>query len=48
MLILQGREDEISPDLTMSFPEDNIMLRDVDGLPIYRTGYRPIELGEFR
>ena len=46
MLILSGRADEIAPGQTLEFPDDNIMLRDVDGLPIYRTGYRTLEMGE--
>ena len=46
MLILQGRENEIPAGPTIAVPEDNIMLRDVDGLPIYRVGYRPLKMGE--
>lgn len=45
MMILLGREHEISSELTQIFPEDNIMLRDVDGLPIYLEHYKPVELG---
>jgi len=48
MLILAGRENEIPPGLTIEFPDSNIMLRDVDGLPIYRTDYAPLAVGECR
>lgn len=46
MLILSGRENEIPVELTKTFPEDNIMLRDVDGLPIYLEHYNAIQTGE--
>ena len=46
MLLLTGREEEIPSGLTMTFPEDNIMLRDVDGLPIYKEHYKGLQMGE--
>lgn len=46
MMILSGMESEISPELTMSFPDDNIMLRDVDGVPIYLSHYSQLGVGE--
>lgn len=46
MLYLEGREDEIPRGLTLEFPEDNIMLRDVDGLPIYMENYAELKTGE--
>lgn len=46
LLCLMGREKEIPEGLTMTFPEDNCMLRDVDGLPIYREHYRALKVGE--
>lgn len=46
LLCLMGRENEISEDLTMIFPEDNCMLRDVDGLPIYLEHYKQLSVGE--
>lgn len=48
LLLLSGREAEIPPGLTITFPETNVMLRDVDGLPIYRTDYAPLAIGECR
>lgn len=46
MLVLTGRENEIAPELTKIFPDDNAMLRDVDGLPIYLEHYKEIQTGE--
>ena len=46
MLILTGRINEMSTELTKVFPNDNIMLRDVDGLPIYMDHYTSINIGE--
>ena len=46
MLILTGRAKEIPDELTITFPVDNCMLRDVDGLPIYLDHYHQIETGE--
>ncbi|MDO4190916.1 MAG: hypothetical protein Q4D14_04430 [Bacteroidales bacterium] len=43
MLILTGREHEIPECLTIPFSEDNVMLRDIDGLPIYLEHYQPIQ-----
>lgn len=45
MLILMGREKEIPAELTITFPENNCMLRDVDGLPIYLQHYKPLTTG---
>jgi len=46
MLILAERKNEIPDGLTAIFPEDNIMLRDVDGLPIFLEHYSVIKTGE--
>lgn len=46
LLCLMGRKTEIPDELTIQFPEDNCMLRDVDGLPIYLNHYKPIAIGE--
>lgn len=46
LLCLMGRKNEIPDELTIQFPEDNCMLRDVDGLPIYLDHYKPIAIGE--
>lgn len=46
LLCLMGRKNEIPEELTIQFPDDNCMLRDVDGLPIYLNHYHPIAIGE--
>ncbi len=45
MQLLIGDKALISPDLTMIFPENNIILRDVDGLPIYLEDYVEAKIG---
>ena len=45
-LLLTGRKDEITPDKTITFPKDNLILRDVDGLPIYLESFTEVNLGE--
>lgn len=47
LLCLMGKETEISNNLTIEFPEDNCMLRDVDGLPIYLEHYSQLKEGDF-
>lgn len=47
MMLLSGREESISPELTKLFPDNNIMLRDVDGLPIYLDNYTELKAGMF-
>ena len=47
LLLALNRGDEISPEIEMTFPPNNLILRDVDGLPIYLKDYRPILEGEF-
>jgi len=45
MLILTGQRDMIPGGLTKEFPRDNIMLRDVDGLPIWIEHFPKMETG---
>lgn len=47
MLCLMNNRELINPELTIEFPEDNIILRDVDGVPLYIEHYSPIEIGGF-
>lgn len=47
LLCLMGRENEIADNLTMEFPDDNCMLRDVDGLPIYLNHYSQLADGNY-
>lgn len=46
LLCLLGRENEIPVKGTKEFPENNAMLRDVDGLPIYIEEFHMPKLGE--
>ncbi|MBO4620694.1 MAG: hypothetical protein J5654_11370 [Victivallales bacterium] len=47
LLLALGRDDEISPEVEKQFPVGNLMLRDVDGEPIYVEHPQPIAVGEF-
>ena len=44
-LLLTGQPEKISEELTLEFPEDNLILRDVDGLPIYLSHFKDAEIG---
>ena len=46
LLCTLNREDELSPELEKIYPENNYILRDVDGLPIYVSDYHPFKIGE--
>lgn len=46
LLCTLNREDELSPELEKTYPENNYILRDVDGLPIYVSDYHPFKVGE--
>ncbi len=45
-LILTDQKDKISPEKTLIFPKDNLILRDVDGLPIYLESFSEVKPGE--
>ena len=45
VLATLGRLDEIG-EAVPHFPEDNVILRDIDGLPLWLTGYRELAVGE--
>ena len=46
LLCMMNRENEISVRGTLKFPENNAMLRDVDGLPIYVENFAIPKLGD--
>ena len=46
LLCMLGREKDIPVKGTITFPENNAMLRDVDGLPIYIEKFQMPKLGE--
>jgi len=45
LLLTLGRPDELGP-LEMTFPEHNMILRDIDGAPIWVAHYRELMVGE--
>jgi len=47
LLCMMDRENEVSRNLTIRFPENNLMLRDVDGWPIYLSDYHKLNIGQF-
>ena len=40
-----GHRDDIGPR-EMRYPESNMILRDIDGTPVWRADYRPLAIGE--
>lgn len=47
LLTLLGRSGELSHEQEISFTADNRFLRDVDGLPVYVSHLKSIEVGKF-
>lgn len=47
LLLALGRENELSSEIEKIYPQNNLILRDVDGLPIYVDDYKPLAIGEF-
>jgi carbamoyl-phosphate synthase large subunit len=45
VLVTLGRLDEIGEPVPR-FPDDNVILRDIDGVPIWLTDYRELAVGE--
>jgi carbamoyl-phosphate synthase large subunit len=45
LLVTLGRLDEVG-DPAPRFPDDNVILRDIDGEPLWLTGYRELAVGE--
>jgi carbamoyl-phosphate synthase large subunit len=45
VLATLGRFDEIG-EVVPHFPDDNVILRDIDGAPLWLTGYRELAVGE--
>ena len=46
LLLALGRGNELTDEIEMTFPKNNLILRDVDGQPIYLTDFKPIAEGE--
>ena len=45
VLATLGRFDELG-EVVPHFPDDNVILRDIDGAPLWLTGYRDLAIGE--
>jgi carbamoyl-phosphate synthase large subunit len=45
VLATLGRLDEIG-EVVPHFPDDNVILRDIDGVPLWLTDYRELAVGE--
>jgi len=45
LLCTLERINELTPEIEKEYPQNNLLLRDVDGLPIYVENYQPIETG---
>ncbi len=48
LLCALGRESELSPEIEKTFPKNNLILRDVDGAPVFVDNYVPMKIGEAR
>ncbi len=46
LLAILGRSSELTREVEMTFPKNNLFLRDVDGTPIYIPNYTPLKIGE--
>lgn len=46
LLLALNRDDEIEGEVEKRYPAGNLLLRDVDGMPIYIENEYPLEIGE--
>lgn len=46
LLAILGRSSELTDEVEMTFPRNNLFLRDVDGPPIYVPNYVPLKIGD--
>lgn len=46
LLAILGRSSELTSDIEMTFPKNNLFLRDVDGPPVYVPNYVPLKTGD--
>lgn len=47
LLLALNRDNEVSKIIQIDFPKNNLLLRDVDGQPIYISDHKTIEIGEY-
>jgi carbamoyl-phosphate synthase large subunit len=48
LLTALGRSNELSKEIDKRFPPDNMIFRDIDGLPLYVNDFREMKIGESR
>ena len=46
LLTALGRSNELSPEVEITFPKNNMWLRDVDAVPIYVEDYKDLKVGD--
>ncbi len=46
LLAILGRSSELTREIEMTFPKNNLFFRDVDGPPIYIPNYVPLKIGD--
>lgn len=47
LLCVLDRDNELSPNIEKTYPSNNLILRDVDGLPIYIENYKSLCIGDY-
>lgn len=47
LLTTLGRSYELTPEVEMQFPKNNMWLRDVDAIPVYVEDYTALRVGDF-
>ena len=47
LLCALNRSDEMSENIELKYPPNNLMLRDVDGQPIYISNHLPLQAGDY-
>lgn len=47
LLTALGRSNELSPEVEIQFPKNNMWLRDVDAVPLYVEEYCDLQVGDF-
>lgn len=46
LLTAMGRSNELTPDVEMQFPKNNLWLRDVDAIPVYIEDHSDLHIGD--
>ncbi|WP_303011260.1 hypothetical protein [uncultured Bacteroides sp.] len=47
LLTAMGRSNELTPEIEMQFPKNNLWLRDVDAIPVYVEEHSDLQVGEY-